>query len=57
MITGLPGQLTRCAGIESGATDFVSKPFKPDEIVSKVKDYFLQHAPASAPADAGTSGV
>ena len=29
MITGLPGELTRCAGIESGATDFVSKPFNP----------------------------
>lgn len=37
MLTGLCGQLTRCAGIESGATDFVTKPTTPDEIVSKVK--------------------
>jgi DNA-binding response OmpR family regulator len=57
MITGLPGELARCAGIESGATDFVSKPINPAEIVSKVKDYFLQHAPAPASADARTSGV
>ena len=55
MITGLPGQLTRCAGIESGATDFVSKPFNPDEIVSKVKDYFQQRSPAPAAAHAAGS--
>ena len=38
MVTGLCGQLTRCAGIESGATDFVTKPTTPDEIVSKAKE-------------------
>lgn len=37
MLTGLPGQLTRCAGIESGATDFVTKPVNPLDIVSRVK--------------------
>jgi two-component system, OmpR family, alkaline phosphatase synthesis response regulator PhoP len=38
MVTGLCGQLSRCAGIESGATDFVTKPTTPEEIVSKVKE-------------------
>ena len=38
MVTGLCGQLTRCAGIESGATEFVTKPTSPEFIVSKVKE-------------------
>lgn len=38
MVTGLCGQMSRCAGIDSGATDFVTKPTTPDEIVSKVKE-------------------
>src|SRR5262245_59671778 len=29
MLTGLPGQLSRCAGMESGATEFLRKPIKP----------------------------
>jgi DNA-binding response OmpR family regulator len=42
MLTGLPGQVSRCAGIESGATDFLAKPISPAAIVSKVKDFFLK---------------
>jgi two-component system, OmpR family, alkaline phosphatase synthesis response regulator PhoP len=38
MVTGLCGQMPRCAGIESGATDFVTKPTSPDEIVLKVRE-------------------
>jgi len=38
MVTGLCGQMTRCAGIESGATEFVTKPTSPEFIVSKVKE-------------------
>lgn len=55
MMTGLPGQITRCAGIESGATDFVSKPISPSEIVSKVKAYFQKHPPVLASASSGSS--
>jgi DNA-binding response OmpR family regulator len=47
MVTGLCGQLTRCAGIDSGATDFVTKPTTPDEIVSKVADMLERRALAS----------
>jgi two-component system, OmpR family, alkaline phosphatase synthesis response regulator PhoP len=55
MVTGLCGQLSRCAGIESGATDFVTKPTTPDEIVSKVKEMLhLRSAPAEpTPAKSG----
>jgi len=46
MVTGLTGQMTRCAGIESGATDFVTKPVTPAHLVSRVKDTLQQ---SSAP--------
>ncbi len=51
IITGLPGQFPRCAGMESGATDFVSKPINPADIVSKVKALFQQRAAAAAPSE------
>jgi DNA-binding response OmpR family regulator len=47
MVTGLPGQLTRCAGIESGATDFVSKPVDPGFLVARAKEMILQRAKES----------
>ena len=47
MVTGLCGQLTKCAGIESGATEFVTKPTSPETIVSKVKAT-LQSRPVPA---------
>ena len=51
MFTGLPGQLTRCAGVESGATDFVSTPINPADVVSKIKAFFLQRSTQSAPTE------
>ena len=48
MVTGLCGQLTRCAGIESGATDFVTKPTSTDEIVSKAREMLDRRAAVSA---------
>jgi DNA-binding response OmpR family regulator len=47
MLTGLCGQMSRCAGIESGATEFVTKPTRPEDIVSKVKDMLQQRATAA----------
>ncbi len=47
MLTGLCGQLSRCAAIESGATEFVTKPTSPDTIVSKVKEMLNQHPAVS----------
>jgi DNA-binding response OmpR family regulator len=46
MVTGLPGQLTRCAGIESGATDFISKPVEPGYLVKRAKEMILQRSKA-----------
>jgi DNA-binding response OmpR family regulator len=48
MVTGLPGQLTRCAGIESGATDFISKPVEPGYLVKRAKEMILQRSKAKA---------
>ena len=36
MLTGLCSQFGRLAGLESGASDFLTKPFKAEELVSKV---------------------
>jgi DNA-binding response OmpR family regulator len=53
MLTGLPGQITRCAGIESGATDFVTKPVNPLDIVSRVKAMLQARATEPVPATKG----
>jgi DNA-binding response OmpR family regulator len=50
MVTGLPGQITRCAGIESGATDFVSKPADPGYLVAKARKMILERQDSPAPA-------
>ncbi|MFO1475761.1 MAG: response regulator [Verrucomicrobiota bacterium] len=55
MVTGLCGQLTRCAGIESGATDFVTKPASPSDIVSKVKEMLQNQALAALPEGNGNN--
>jgi two-component system, OmpR family, alkaline phosphatase synthesis response regulator PhoP len=53
MVTGLPGQLTRCAGIESGATDFITKPVSPTRLLARIKEIFQQRsASAEAPKPA-----
>ena len=49
MVTGLCGQLSRCAGIESGATEFVTKPVTPADIVCKVKEVLQQRSAPPAP--------
>ena len=41
MLTGLSSEFTRYAGFEAGANDYVTKPFAPAEIVSKI-DYWLK---------------
>jgi two-component system, OmpR family, alkaline phosphatase synthesis response regulator PhoP len=37
MLTGLSGQFNRIAGMESGASDYLLKPFDPQELVAKVR--------------------
>ncbi len=43
LLTALSGELSRLAGLGSGATDFVSKPFSPRLLVSRVGN-LLKHA-------------
>ena len=49
MVSGLPGQLPRCAGIESGATDFVTKPVSPADLVIRVKDVLSKRSTSPNP--------
>ena len=37
MLTGLTGELGRLTGLDSGANDYVTKPFSPRQLVSKVE--------------------
>ncbi len=55
MVTGLSGQMPRCAGIESGATDFVTKPVTPADLISRV-NHLLQNPPPPEPVAAVTAG-
>lgn len=37
LLTALSGELGRLAGLDSGATDYMTKPFSPRQLVSKVE--------------------
>lgn len=52
VITGLSSEFTRLAGFESGATDYVTKPFTPSELVSKVDAWLKKSKPAVAVSEA-----
>src|SRR5258708_37855372 len=38
MLTGLDSELTRMAGMESGATDYISKPIDPKLLVARINE-------------------
>jgi two-component system alkaline phosphatase synthesis response regulator PhoP len=38
MLTAVPGALARLAGFESGATEFVAKPFSPRELIQVIQN-------------------
>lgn len=44
MLTGLTSDLTRFAGLESGANEYVTKPASPDQLLPTIK-HWLKHAP------------
>jgi DNA-binding response OmpR family regulator len=56
MVTGLSGQLPRCAGIESGATDFVTKPVSLAHLISRVREVLKRQSPSPAALPAGSRG-
>jgi DNA-binding response OmpR family regulator len=47
MLTGLCSHISRLVAYESGATDYVIKPFDADQLVSKVEKLLDQSAAAS----------
>jgi DNA-binding response OmpR family regulator len=49
MVTGLEGQVPRCAGIESGATEFVTKPVTPADLISRVNHLLQDPSTAASP--------
>jgi len=44
MLTALSNELARITGLASGANDYVSKPFSPRQLVSRVKDLLDRRA-------------
>ena len=58
MLTGLCSHISRLVGYESGATDYVIKPFDADQLVSKVEKLLYQSSGASkAPGKPGSRPV
>jgi DNA-binding response OmpR family regulator len=47
MITGLTNQLNRLSGFECGASDYITKPFRPDDLVERTR--ILLNRPGSNP--------
>ena len=47
MLTGLSSQFSRYAGLESGGTDFFTKPASPNALVSRIKHLLGEGAGAA----------
>ena len=47
MLTGMHGQFGRFAGLEAGASEFLYKPFNPQELISKVEELLNRSSSAS----------
>ena len=50
VLTGLASELSRFAGLESGADEYLTKPFNFNEILAKVQDVLDRKAAATPPA-------
>ena len=58
MLTGLCSHISRLVGYESGATDYVIKPFDSEQLVSKVEKLLYQPSEASkTPGKPGSKPV
>ena len=47
MLTGLCSYISQLTGFESGATDYLVKPFEPEQLVSKVEALLCQPSVSS----------
>ncbi len=48
ILTGMDGQFGRFAGLEAGASEFLYKPFDPEQLISKVEELLSRKAPRPA---------
>jgi DNA-binding response OmpR family regulator len=53
IVTALSSQFTRLAGMEAGANDFITKPFRLKQLISRVQE--LVSRPALQPASSSVS--
>ncbi len=53
MLTARDGEVERVGGLESGADDYVTKPFSPRELVARVRAILRRTAAPPAPPAAG----
>ena len=51
MLTGLCSYISQLTGFESGATDYLVKPFEPEQLVSKVEALLCQPSVSQAEAE------
>lgn len=51
MLTALRGENDRIQGLDLGADDYLTKPFSPRELVSRVRAVLRRAAPRATPAD------
>jgi two-component system alkaline phosphatase synthesis response regulator PhoP len=52
MLTGMSGELSRLAGLDCGANDYLTKPISTDDLISRIKTLL---AGAPAPVNATSS--
>ena len=57
VVTGLSSELSRLAGMECGASDYVSKPVSPKDLVSKIKHWLAQPAVPALPRESCTTKI
>src|SRR5262245_56011313 len=54
MVTAATDTVDRIVGLETGADDYIAKPFEPRELLARVKSLLRRVSGAGAPAAAGT---
>ncbi len=53
MVTAATDTVDRVVGLETGADDYIAKPFEPRELLARVKSVLRRAAGAAAPAPSG----
>lgn len=56
MLTAASSQLSRLAGLDAGATDYVTKPFSPRELVSRIEEVLRSRSASYGVSEATPTG-